>query len=211
MEPSLPAIASAVAAVASAVTAFVMMRIQHQNSLEAARPEIVLSDWSRISISDADGSTRETISFSTIRNVGKGPALRVHLTANEMPDDHPTYLMPSSQLSILAPGESEEVSSELRVFWDNVSGGNGSPQVLFMDIVIYCWDRRNRRHETHYKVMARPPATKVTVDVGPDTLASGLRLVKRTTTSTPVWWLRLKLLPRRLLLRARRRLRKIRK
>ena len=69
---------SAFAATLSAVSAFLMWRIQRRASLESARPEIVLDLWGRHTEDGSEGRL-DVITFQMIRNVGSGPALHLRL------------------------------------------------------------------------------------------------------------------------------------
>ncbi len=73
-----PAVWSAVAASLSAVSAFLMWRIQRCNFFEASRPELVLTGWRRQPNFEG-GSSDETIFFDTVRNIGQGAAVGVSI------------------------------------------------------------------------------------------------------------------------------------
>ena len=77
------AIWAAIAATFSAISSLLIVLIQRRNLLESVKPELVLTGWERTPRGQG-GSAQEVISFKTIRNVGRGPALHVILMASEI-------------------------------------------------------------------------------------------------------------------------------
>ena len=93
MQSIAPTIWSAVAASFAALSAVLMVFIQHRNLVESARPELVLAGWSR-KVGQGEGA-HDVIAFQTIRNVGRGPALHLSLNAHHMTDNRSTAVMAS--------------------------------------------------------------------------------------------------------------------
>lgn len=188
MPGSAAAIWAAVAASFSALSSFLIMRIQRRTFVEAARPELVLSGWGRpprVAVHQ-----RETVTFATIRNVGKGPALNVVINAaSPEGESAPTYEMTTAMLPILAAGESQDVNAEIVLHWQNLRAAPDGHKHLFVKVEILCWDARNLRHETSYTlVVAEHKAT----DLVPQPVAPGVGVPIRSVTSTPVWLLKVR-------------------
>lgn len=178
---------SAVAATFSAISAFGSMLINRRNLLEAARPELVLSGWHRAS-SGSGENAHEILSFSSIKNVGRGPAIHVVINCFHLVADRPVAVMGTERLPILAPGGSENVTAHIALWWKNVpTGGNGA-RLLSFPITVLSWDSRGFRHETTYRLNAIELSP--TVSIG-DEIAPGVGFQTRTTTARAVWALRL--------------------
>ena len=96
MLTSAPAIWSAIAATFSAIAAILILKIQRQNLLESVRPELVIGGWVRHE-RRSENPDYEKISFETIKNVGRGPALHVTLASVTVNDDRETALARISQ------------------------------------------------------------------------------------------------------------------
>lgn len=167
---------SAVAALFTAVTAWLLLRIERRNHLEAARPELVLSGWTRRPLNGSSAS-RDTLSFATIRNVGRGAALDIFINCFETRDNLPLYTMSTCGLPILATGESEQVAAEITVWWQNVPLAEGMRTVP-VTLNVSCSDRRGRRYETTYSLMVVPPDSTIQIV---DELVPGVMLTRRVT------------------------------
>ena len=185
--PSAPAIWSAVAAWFAAVTALVVMLFQRRSLLEAARPELVLTDWKRHKAGSGD-SERDVLSFDTVRNVGRGTALHIYMNAFGKRDDRPTYVMSTTRLPLLAAGEGEQVGCDISLWWDNVPADSAGNQYLPIHITIHAWDSRNRRHITDYRFLAVPLGGSQGVT---DAIAPGVMLISRKVSTDSVWRLKL--------------------
>jgi hypothetical protein len=183
------AIWSAIAATFSAIAAITIMRIQHRNMLDSARPELVLTGWDRKTIQQGDPKY-EVITFNKIRNVGKGSALHVYINSSKIIHDRPAAVLSTKRLSILPANEEYEINGEITLFWDNVPSDDSGHKYLPIDIQIYSWSSRGYRHETIYTLMAVEPF-KNCIFAGSCEIAPGVMLSTRKTISKPVWRLKL--------------------
>lgn len=178
---------SAIAATFAAISSLLIMLIQRRNLLESARPELVLVGWERHTRGEGQ-STHEVISFKTVRNVGRGVALNVHVNSSHFEDNCPVATLSTTRLPILAVNEANDVNGEITVWWKNVKPDAQGNKFLPIIITILCWDSRNIRHETKYTLLGVELIQGVRVC---DEIAPGIMLGSRTTTATPVWLLRL--------------------
>ena len=181
------AVWSAVAASFAALSSFLTMRIQRRNLLESARPEIVIDLWGRSNRGE-DDSACEVITFGSLRNIGKGPALHVTLNSSTMSGDRPTSVLSTTRYTIIGPGETQRLTGEIIVWWKNVKDQTGG-KYLPITIVIWSWDSHGVRHETTYILFVTEHENMV---AGSHEVAPGVALTTRTTESVPVWWLKLK-------------------
>lgn len=189
MPSSAPAVWSAVAATFAALSSFLIMLIQRRNLLEAARPELVLTGWSREAKGN-DEDAYEVISFRTIRNVGRGVALNVILNSfPEKLDRFPAVMLSTLRVPILAANESEEINGGIAVWWKDVDANGAGPKCLLIRVEILCWDSRGMRHQTLYSLFAVNEPTRLCMS---DAIAPGVSLSSRRTVTRPVWWLNLR-------------------
>src|SRR5262245_14516654 len=93
---------SAVAASFSALSSFLIFCIHRRNLLESVRPELVLMGWTRGRRGQGE-TMHEFISFQTLKNVGRGMALRIVLNLSNHVTSPPTALLSTTGLPILAP------------------------------------------------------------------------------------------------------------
>lgn len=167
---------SAIAASFSAVTAFLMFRVQRTNLRESIRPELVLSGWSRRGHNEAHEI--EALGFSTIRNVGRGPALHVYMNAlGSDARSRPLYTMSTITCPIIAAGESHDLEESILLYARNIRE-TGHP-VAPVDILIWYHDLHGRRYETRYNLAV---SVGDTLMAGVMTLAPGVALYRRHTT-----------------------------
>lgn len=172
---------AALAAIFTALTAAAMLRIQHRTFLEAARPEVLLDEWTR-GRGDISGIPVDTVTFSKIRNTGDGPALRMVLNASGKLQNRPTHTLSTIYVPMLGQGEHRQVNGTISVYWNNVSDNQ-----LLVSIEAWHWDRRNIRHVTTHKILiARSPEVPAVAYV----LAPGVSLLDRDTMSEPIWRLK---------------------
>jgi len=186
---SAAAIWSAIAATFSAIAAITIMRIQHRSMLDSARPELILTGWDRKTREQGDNKY-DIITFSKIRNVGKGYALYVYINSSKIIDDRLLAVLSTERLSILPANEEYEINGEITLFWDNVATHVSSHKYLPIEIEIYSWCSRGYRHETIYTLMATEPL-KGNIFAGASEIAPGVTLSTRKTISKPVWRLKL--------------------
>ena len=188
MLSSTTAIWTAVAAMLAVLISGLILLIQRRNLLESARPELVLTGWSRRVEGEGDAA-HDRICFQTIGNVGRGVALHVNIGAFHKVDTRPTAVMSTMSLPILAVDENKDVNGEIIVWWKNVIPDGQRHKHLAIVIKILCWDTRGMRHETRYNLFAIQPSPDTVVV--PDPVAPGVMLGSRTTRTRPVWLLKL--------------------
>jgi heme exporter protein D len=186
MPNSAAAIWSAVAASFAALSSFLIMLIQRRNLLESVRPELVLIGWTRTAEGQVDAA-HEVIAFQTIKNVGRGAALHIHLNAFHEVAHRPTAVLSTTRIPILATNEATDVNRRIVVSWQNVEPNEGVKH-LAITITIFCWDSRGMRHETRYSLFAVELSPHVVVA---DEIAPGVVLTHRTTTTRSVRVLKL--------------------
>ena len=181
---------SAVAATCSAIAAITIVRIQRNNMLDSAQPELILTEWSRKNRGHGDQNI-ELLTFKKIQNVGKGSALHLYLNSSKVIDNKPLAISSTQRLSILPPNGEYEINGEITLFWNNATSSmEGGPKYIPIDVKIYSWCLKNYRHETLYKLMAFEPLNKNIVDDGNE-IAPGIILTSRTTVKNPVWKLKM--------------------
>ena len=87
-----------------------------------------------------------------------------------------------------APNETVAIDGEIAVWWKNIDASEDGPKHLGINVEVFCWDSRGMRHQTRYKLFAFEPSQNM---VTCDEIAPSVMLVGRTTTTRPVWWLKL--------------------
>ena len=92
--------------------------------------------------------------------------------------------MSTLRLPVLPSGDSSTVDGNIILWFANVRPTDGIKH-LSVEIVIVCWDYRNRRHVTKYVVMTFEGS------VAASELAPGVMIPIRTTTNRPVALLRI--------------------
>ena len=177
---------SAIAAFFAAISSFLMMGIQRENLMEAARPEIVLTDWTRSM--EGRGKAFEIITFKTIRNVGHGAAFNLIINAAQTKNNRPLTAFSTTRLPVLSANESIDINGKIYIFLKNVEPASGAFKMLQFPIEILCWDSRNRRHETRYSLAVVEVSEKVAIV---DEIAPGVSIVNRTTNIRYVWFLKM--------------------
>ena len=181
-----PAIWSAIAASAAAVSAFLLYLILRQELLESVRPQLVLTNWSRTTEGEGE-QVHDVIEFKRIKNVGRGAALHTRIVPAELKHP-PTVLMGMQSISVLGAGEDVEVDDgRIMLWWENAAT-MGPSKMLPITIKILSWDTRSMRHETQYKLIAFHPPQPMS---GATQIAPGVHELRRTTTVRPVWRLKM--------------------
>src|SRR3989337_2362712 len=178
---------SAIAATLAAITTVLLWRTEQQSFRHSARPDLVLAGWQR-SQDSKEPSGPERIVFSAIENVGRGPALHVHINSFSLADDdRPKTVMSTIRQSLIATGSRVSVQGEISIWWNNVARSPGSKSVP-LSIDILCWDTTGVRYHSEYKLFV--VELSPSVDVA-DSIAPGVMLATRTVTQAPVWRLKL--------------------
>jgi hypothetical protein len=178
---------SAIAATFAAIAAVLLWRTEQQSFRHSARPELVLAGWQRFQ-DTSGGFGPERIAFSTIENVGRGPALHVHINSFSIADDdRPKTVMSTIRESLIATGSRVTVQGVISIWWNNVAGSPGSKSVP-ISIDMLSWDTTGIRYCTKYKLLVVELSPHVVVA---DAIAPGVILATRTVTQAPVWRLKL--------------------
>jgi hypothetical protein len=167
---------SAIAASLSALSAFLVMRIQRRNFLESVSPQIVIDEWSR--------EDNDAIRFEKIRNVGRGVALHLIVNAGDVPrGDRPIAVMNTMRLPVVANEPVTVEDGSIRLWWPNAPNPDaGEPRHVAVEIKMYCWDTGGRRHETIYtlNVFGLVPLPILADSIAPGVMFSQRRTIVRS-------------------------------
>ncbi len=178
------AIWSAIAATFSAFAAVLLWRLEKLSFHRNARPEIVLTGWSRESSEEID-----KVSFCTVDNVGPGSALYVLINSSSHEiDGRLTSVMSTIQESLIAPGGRINVKGEILIWWENAEGSEGDKSVP-VKIEVVCWDTTGIRYLTQYTFTVFEASTRIH---GNNIVAPGVVMGLRSVESKAVWMLKLK-------------------
>jgi hypothetical protein len=176
------AVWSALAATSAAIAAFLLWRTEQKSFRHSARPELVLTGWQRLEAGDKPLAP-ERVAFATIENVGRGPALHVHINSFSLADDdRPKTIMSTIRESLVAAGSRAKVDGVISIWWNNVAGSPGSKS-LPISIDMLCWDTTGTRYRTEYHLFVVELSPRVGVA---DAVAPGVMLAGRTVTEAPV-------------------------
>jgi hypothetical protein len=187
MPTNYTAIWAAVAASFSALSAFLVMRIQKQNLMESVRPDLLPMEWVRPF--KMFGAVTEIIGFRKIRNVGRGTAFNIAISGKyqKMPPDGglPTVAVNYCSLLLVGVNEMADINGEVWIHWNQAETSQGIKAVMFTMTIDYT-DVRDVLYHTEYRVVAfhgettpRSPAAS--------NLAPGLSSNARHTTKKPMW------------------------
>lgn len=177
----LPAFWSAIAASFAALSSFLTMRIQRRNLFDSAKPEIVLSDWSRKIVKQGEPDL-EVIEVKRIKNIGRGPAFHVSLNASKIDGNRPLHTASTTHLAIIGQGEELDLSLKISVWWKNAELLQDG-KIISINISISCFDSKNIKHITRYYLLAGD--RQISLFAGNE-VADDLFLVSRTTNSKSV-------------------------
>jgi hypothetical protein len=121
-----PVFYSAIAAFFSACAAWTPVMIHRRNAFDAAKPDLVLAEWSR----KTRATGLEVIHIGKLKNVGKGHALHaVFVTPFKNP---PRVGITTERLSIISPGEVKDIGWEVVPMWSQATdGANGTKHLGF--------------------------------------------------------------------------------
>ena len=133
----------------------------------------------------------ETVTFTKIRNVGKGPALRMHINARSTLDNKMAATMSTERLSILPANEEHEIDCEISLHWNSVPESSIGSKYLPIEIEIYTWCSKNYRHKIIYTLMVKELSLNIVVG-GIGEIAPGVFLTTTKTIREAVWKLKLK-------------------
>jgi heme exporter protein D len=175
------AVWSAVAATFAAFAALMSMLIHRRNLLESVRPDLVVSEWARKRTGALD-----TVEWKAIRNVGRGAASRVVSGASEGRRSAPPPFFIGNVIQLLAPNDSVQTSFNFLVDWKKVPEST-KPRIIPVTVWIFYSDSRAIRHETRYSLLVLEDLNAMVLD----SVAPGVMLADRRTTSLPMWRRRL--------------------
>jgi hypothetical protein len=173
------------------------MLIHRRNLFESVRPELVLIGWERRRSIDPSSEVisystpaSEVISFRTIKNVGRGIAFHIHVTALYKALFDPNY--PSSfglstvRLPVLGPNETTDLDGRIEVSWGDVKQpSDAETKAVGVTISIFCFDTRGARHETEYTLVCieKPPEGDETEVIAPGVVLTGRKTTARSAHS----------------------------
>ena len=147
-----PAVWSAAAASFAALSALLTMRIHHYNYVESVRPELVLDNWSRVT------EDPEVLRIARIRNVGRGPALDLHVASCCVETgDRTLALMTTRAVPLIAANEEFPFNGDIHIYWHNVASDGHGYKHLEAPVVLTCSDRRGWRHKFKYDLCLYNP------------------------------------------------------
>ena len=182
MPTNATAIWAALAATFSALSSFLIWRVQRLNLFESARPELILAGWSR-GPESVGGAERDVIRFQTILNGGKGAAFHVYVTLHQ--PDLTMVGFSTINVPILPANQESDVYGKIRVWWEAVRPDQHGDRSLRIALSIQCLDARGMHHETRYELVAITGAGDIIV--GRSKVAEGVWLMSRETVTQPAW------------------------
>jgi hypothetical protein len=153
--PNNPAaVWSTVAAALAALCSFLIWRTQRRNYLESVRPELMLSDWT---YTQDGGWTIPT--FNTIRNIGRGAAFGITVSAKGCSPGPPTAtdigliaVLSTLQIATIPADETVEVDGQIRLAWGMVQPDDRGIRSAMFCVNLGYFDTADRRHDTQYTV-----------------------------------------------------------
>lgn len=138
-------IAAAVAAVFSALAAFLSWHAQRLTIRHTFRPEIQITTWNR-----GWGLTKEVelLTFRAVRNIGRDTAQQILISGTTFTaDGRLLSSMSTMTLDSLGAGREVEIYGEVHLHWYNATQLPNS-KVLHVPIQVWYWDAIGLRHET---------------------------------------------------------------
>ncbi len=193
---AIAAIGSVICAIGSVVCAFMLMRVHRTNMLENVRPDLWIEGWKRAF--DPRTKNLERITFSRVRNVGRGVAIHGAFFGEHpwVEGELPTHHVHGPRFFAIAPGETRELSGEISVYWDNVPETPNSWRYVHVELKGYVWNAHGDRYTLSHSLMIEPhdPNAHVqqTLGGGAVELAPGVNLSTRSQQRERVWWLQAK-------------------
>ncbi len=160
--------------------------IQRGNLRESVRPELVLTDWER-HVEGEGTAAREVLCVRNIRNVGRGAAMHVLINLDRS-GDPPTATLGTISRPIVAPDGVSQIDAQISLWWKNAELLQGTKHI-HINLLIFCWDSRGRRHETRYSMLV--VELRENVVWATNSIAPGVVLGSRRVTSRSVWFLKL--------------------
>jgi len=146
--PIAVATLAALAALFSAATAFLTLRLNLVNQREAARPDLVIEEYDLHKRSYAP-TTRPTVAAITfpLRNIGRGPALNTriagHFDSKDDIDPNPIGRV----RPIIPAGEDSPLINTVEFFWPS------SSDIFAIEVLLYCSDIYGDWYETTYRFL----------------------------------------------------------
>ena len=180
--PTNAAIWAALAATFSALSSFLIWRVQRLNLYESARPELILAGWSR-GPESVGGVERDVIRFQSILNGGKGAAFHISVTLHQ--PDLTAVGFSTINVPILPANQESDVYGKIRVWWEPVRPDEHGDRWLRIALSIQCLDTRGMHHETRYELVASTGLADIIG--GRSKVAEGVWLMSRETVTRPAW------------------------
>jgi len=168
------AIASAIAACAAAIAAFLLYLIQRATLLESVRPDLVLAGWDRKFVGEGN-SEHEVLGFREIGNFGRGAAKDIHIKLEGGRRNPPTASLTPRTFPVIAPGHIETIDGQITFWWENVQHTEGGKHI-WLKLVILCRDSKNQCHETNYQLYIEESRGDLDGIASPDSIAPGVIL-----------------------------------
>jgi hypothetical protein len=179
---------AAVAAVASAITAFGAFWWQRRATLDGARPELMPEEFSV----QQDGATFY-FRAAKVRNVGTGVAYSIYVTVPGDGGDSLTLVGGGNHLPVLAPGAAAPL--ELEVI--DMRQLSREMPILETRASIMCLDRLGNMHNVRFTFLRTIMSIGFTQPIAP-----GVVLADRVVSTTSSWSIRAQRFLRRLRTRA---------
>lgn len=173
-------VAAAIAAIFSAIAAFLSLRLQRQMSLDAVRPELVPNEF----LSPDELGNFE---IRSIQNVGDGPALHTSwdLKVKGRPKAFAAVMCDS--VSIVPAGEQQPINAHGFFQWEDGTRLSDNEESIDLVLSVLCTDSYGYHHETRMNLVATRGEFRLGQLVSAERLAPGLDLVSRDTFVRSPW------------------------
>ena len=130
----------------------------------------------------------DAIFLKTVKNAGRGVAGPVVINASAIADDNrPMYGMSTINIASLEPGETVDLSAEIKIYWNNIALGPAKSKAIGINVDAYYWDSLDMRHMTRMSLFVVQDAQPFALG---SSVAPGVALSTVHTTSVPVWRLK---------------------
>lgn len=144
MDSSITAIWSAVAASCSATAALAVLQIHRRNSIDAMRPELVITGWKRLE-NHSHAPYAVGFGFDGIRNVGRGPAVDIQITFSDT--EYYQWVPVGTGIYPFLPSSEEiQVNVERAVNWSRVKRRRNGDLYDSITIAMRYQDVRGREY-----------------------------------------------------------------
>jgi hypothetical protein len=163
------AISAAIAAFFSALSSFLIWRVQRRNLLESVRPELVLEGWTR---------EPNALRFRSIKNYGRGTAFNPWFYGFRGTAEQPRGVRSVGQLTVIPSNEAIDVADGTISIWFT----NTEPDLFKIDLHVISSDSRGNEYNSRYDLTVWHLNRTVTLEtIAPNVTA------RRYTTMRPAW------------------------